>query len=249
MAEFDVCTLGAATLNSQTKVVTVELSRETGLDGEGEPMGTAPMLMALGHAALPIGPDDKGHAEGVLLSPCGPYTAAIIGANDTRSASVYGELAPGETAIFSTGADATKRARVFCKEDSLSLLVGNDTLILVDRKNKAINISGFGHTVEISDANGILLAESGGACLRMTGGKLTVLAGGSTFAGACTFGDVSAMPLTKVTPLVSYMTALEALLTTIGGATTPPTAPAVAAFTAAMATVKTAMATLYAKGT
>jgi len=249
MADFDVCTLGAATLNSETKVATCEVSREFGVDGDYEPIGTAPFLMALGLTALPMGPSNDGHAEGVIMSPCGPHNAAIVGATDTRCADVYGEMEPGDTCVHSTGSDSANRARLFCKNGNVALLVGNDVVFVMDRTNSVISLAGFGHSVEISAGNGVLLAESGGACIQMKGGAINAMTTGMTIAGACTLGDATAQPLAKMTALLAYMTALEAVLTAISAATTPATSAAVATFISSMASVKTAMATTYAKGT
>lgn len=162
MAEYDVCTLGAATRNSETNVVTVEVSRETGLDGEAEPMGTAPMLMAVGLTALPAGPSDTGHAEGVLLSPCGPYTAAIVGGTDSRCADVIGLMKAGETCAHNTGGTPETRARTFYKENCISSIVGNDLMLILDRKNEKIVITGFGHIFEMSKAQGVIMGAKGG---------------------------------------------------------------------------------------
>lgn len=161
MANFDVCTMGAATLNSETNVATVELSREFG-DDEFESLGTAPMMMALGVTALPSGPSDAGHAEAVVMTPCGPYVSGVVGATDSRCADVIGMMKPGETCVHNTGGTAETRARSFYKENYTSTIVGNDLVFMLDRKNEKITITGFGHIFEMSKGQGILLMAKGG---------------------------------------------------------------------------------------
>lgn len=255
--ELDLVTLGAAQLNGQTNVATIQTLREFGQDGETEPLGNAPNLCALGITALPLGPSDAGHAEGVVLSPCGSYTSGIIGATDTRCADVIGELAPGETAVHSTGEDATKRARLFCKENSLSLIVGNDTVFVMDRENKAINLTAFGHTFEISEGNGIMMAEKDGAWIQLKGGKATISGSSTTASGALTMGDATAMPMAKYPPMATYFAALQTLLQAFAVAIdlAPPNVAATPATTAMGVFTPIALAqlplmpTTFAKGT
>jgi hypothetical protein len=249
MTDFDVCTLGAATLNDVTKVITVEISREFGLDGEFEPIGSAPLMQALGVSSLPVGPSDDGHADGIIMSPCGSYNAAIVGASDTRCADVYGELLPGDTCLHSTGPDSANRSRVFCKDGVLALLVGNDATMVFDRPNKTVSVVAFGHAVEVSDANGIYLAESGGSSLRLSGGEAVLAASSLNLAGAVSIGNAAAQPIALAAPIASYFAALEALLGTIAAATQPSTAPAVAAFISSTAAAKAAMAAIFSKAT
>lgn len=162
MSDFDVCTLGAATLNKQTNVLTVETCREFGQDGEREPLGTAPMISALGLTAMPAGPSKEGHAEGIVMSPCGPYTSGIIGGTDTRSADVVGNMRPGETCVHNTGGTAETRARTFYKENCAATIVGNDIVMMFDRKNEKVTIAAFGHAFEMSKSQGILMMGKGG---------------------------------------------------------------------------------------
>lgn len=262
-SEFDICTLGEATLNAQTNVLTIEVSRETGLDDETEPLGTAPMLTCLGVTALPAAPQKSGHAEGIVMSPCGPYVSAIIGANDTRCAEVYGQSKAGDTCLHNTGGEADTRARVFCKENLVAILVGNDTAVVIDRKTKAITINdASGNQFEMSDANGFYFGEKGGAWLTLKGGQVNLAGSGITIAGAANIGAAAAMPLAFATPLLTYLTALEAAVATVatqadaaGAAIStlisiPPTAAsAMGAFTSAMAAVKALLPTLMTKAT
>lgn len=272
MTEFDICTISDAKLNGETNVLTVEPSRETGLDGEREAVGTAaPMAQCLGVTAVPADPTASGHAEGVVMSPCGPYTAAVIGGTDTRCADVVGQMAKGDTALHGTHAAADKRAAVFCKEDLLAILVGKDTAIVVDRGNGAITVNdASGNQIEMSSDNGIMLVEQGGAWLQLKDGKISMAQSGLNLAGAVSIGDATAMPIVKMPAMTTYTTALSTLLgvliTNIGlisaivdlklaptpsapNATSAATAcvAAFSAFTAASAAAIPLMPTLYTK--
>jgi hypothetical protein len=161
MPDLDLCTLGAAQLNPETNVVTVQTLREFD-DEQTEALGDAPMMCALGVTAIPLGPSDGGHAEGVTMSPCGPYASGIVGATDTRCADVVGNMKPGETCVHNTGGTAKTRARSFYKENCAATIVGDDLVLMLDRKNSKITISGFGHVFEMSVAQGIVMMAKGG---------------------------------------------------------------------------------------
>lgn len=255
MTDFDICTMGKTTLNAQTNVATVEVYRETGLDGEKEPSIQAPLFQCLGVTAIPEEPSEEGHAEGVVMQPCGPYVAGVIGGSDTRCADVFGKMKKGDTTLHGTHKDKTKRARVFCKENLIAILVGNDTSIVLDRGTGAFTINDKnGNQIEMSAANGIYMGEAGGAWIQLKDGKITQGQSGLTLAGAVTIGDATAMPIAHSVPLITYMTALEILLTTIATnldlklvPTPGVTVPAVAAFTASMVAVKTLLPTIFMK--
>lgn len=235
MSDLDICTLGAAKINGQTNVMTVEVSRDTGLDDESEPLGTAPMVSCLGVTAMPAPPTAEGHAEGVTLSPCGPYTTAVIGGADTRSADVVGQLTPGDTALHGTHADADKRASVFCKENLLAILVGNDTAVVIDRENKAITVNDAnGNQVEISKDGGIMLLESGGAWLQLKGGLVTISGSSLNICGAASIGNAAASPVALAVPTAGALTAIGAAAAAGVGAISP-VETGFAAFAAALA--------------
>jgi hypothetical protein len=217
MSELDICTISDAKLNGETNVLTVEPSRETGLDGEREPVGTAaPMVQCLGVTSVPADPSAEGHAEGVVMSPCGPYTSAVVGGTDTRCADVVGQMTKGDTALHGTHAAADKRAAVFCKENLLAILVGKDTAIVVDRGSGAITINdASGNQIEMSADNGIMLVEQGGAWLQLKGGAITMAQSGLNLAGAVSIGDATAMPIVKMPAMTTYTGALATLLTAL----------------------------------
>lgn len=226
MSEFDICTISDAKLNGETNVLTVEPSRETGVDDEREPVGTeAPIVQCLGVTSVPADPTAEGHAEGVVMSPCGPYTSAVVGGTDTRCADVVGQMTKGDTALHGTHAAADKRAAVFCKENLLAILVGKDTAIVVDRGSGAITINDAnGNQIEMSADNGIMLVEQGGAWLQLKDGAITMAQTGLNLAGAVSIGNATAMPIAKAAEaaaLVGFiLTAITAGVTAASGTET-----------------------------
>ena len=206
MSDIDIVTAGAASRNANTNVITVDVGRETGLDGEIEPLGNAPMVQCLGVSAMPAAPDAAGHADVVVMSPCGPYQSAILGGSDTRCADVAGKLKAGETAIHNTGGTETTRSRAFFKENCASIIVGNDLVLMLDRKNSKITITGFGHMFEMSTANGISLMTKGGkaAIHLQDNGTIDIMAPTINFGGALSMST----PATAVLCGVSGITGI-----------------------------------------
>lgn len=227
MAEF--VTLGAARVTDPETGdpcppivrTTVEIEPDT---DDREDFGDCPMCCALGVTALPAPATDAGHAEGVRVDGAGE-TGAIVGARDTRSAGVVGELSPGDTAVHGTHENDAHRARLFCKDNLLALLVGNDVVFSMDRGTKVITLAAFGQIIQVSDSDGVKIAEKGGAWQQMNGGKTTMGASSITLAGSCVLGSAAALPPAMATPLVTYLTALEAILVALATAIDAKLAP------------------------
>jgi hypothetical protein len=122
----------------------------------------------------------------------------------------------GDSAMFSTGSEAAKRAKVFCKEDSVSMLVGNDTAFVLNRAGKVATLSvPSGGQLELSQANGFLVGDSSGAGIQIKGGKITLNAGAVSLPGGLHVGGALAQPLVNATAfnivLGTMVTALNAL--------------------------------------
>jgi hypothetical protein len=203
----DIIWLGDASVDAETALPVAQAVIPAGdEEGDVENLGELDMFNGLGITALPAPKTDDGVAEGVLLRNVGGSDGAIVGARDARSADVVAELGPGETCLHSTGPDYG--SRVFCKEDLVAIVVGDDTVVTIDRAAKQINIAGFGHVFEMSKEQGVVISESGGANLIMKGGVIT-LAGtvilGSQPAGAVPisvgFGGLVVSPSVKASVL------------------------------------------------
>ena len=162
----DLYTAGASrvvnpdgSFTSPVCTMTLEVDKDQGIR---EPMGEMPLMQALGLTALPAPPDDNGQADLAVIEGLGGFTGCAVGGRDTRCSDVAGKLKPGETCLHNTGGTADTRSRVLLKENCASIIVGNDLVLMLDRKNSKIQIVGFGHVFEMSAAQGIVMGAKGG---------------------------------------------------------------------------------------
>lgn len=164
----DVYTLGAARVTNPDGSFTspvCHLTLEVDESSETrEDLGEMPLMFGLGLTALPAPPDENGQADGVAIEGVGGFNACVVGGRDTRCSDVAGKLKPGETCVHNTGGKAETRARVLLKENCAAVIVGNDLVQLLDRKNSKVQIIGFGHIFEISAGQGIVMTPKGGKC-------------------------------------------------------------------------------------
>jgi hypothetical protein len=167
--------LGSAKLNPTTGMVTAQCKGTEREDGQSEDFGDVNLAMCLGFAAMPAPADGDGNAQGFVLDDVPGQDGVCVGAADARSTKSYAELGPGETVMFSTG--KSYDSRVFCKDQLVAIVVGKDTTIIVDRREKKIAISSnCGGYIEISEANGITLAApGGGASIMLKGSTISLL--------------------------------------------------------------------------
>jgi hypothetical protein len=185
----DLCTLGASTVvNATGQYGLARASCQRLIDDDapnaekGEDLGEMPIGCALGLTALPAPPDASGAAEGIYERDVGGFGAVVVAGWDARAREVAGQMSPGDTCLHGTHSDATKRAKVFCKSNHLSLLVGNDVAVVIERENDPANsrkpsvkINAFGQSFEMSAENGILLAGDGGAYIQIKGGSIAIV--------------------------------------------------------------------------
>jgi hypothetical protein len=175
-----IADIGSAKLNSQTGMVTAQCKGAEREDGEAEDFGEINMAFALGFAAVPAPANDDGNAQGFVLDDVPGQDGVCVGGFDPRTTKSYAELGPGETAMFATGKKFD--SRVFCKEQMVAIIVGDDAAIVVDRKAKKTTVTSNGCHWEQSEANGILLRAEG-AEIQLKAGvvsiKGTIVLGGS----------------------------------------------------------------------
>ena len=132
---------------------------------ERTPHGELRMFQSLGFSSLPYPPEDDGsaYAEAVAIDVDGEKT--IVGSRDSRSGDVVAKLGPGETCAHTTGPGF--ESRTFWKRQLWSTIVGNDLMITLDRKNKKIQIAGFGGIFELKPDGATL--SNGKAAIILTG--------------------------------------------------------------------------------
>lgn len=177
-----LCTLGAATRDPATNSLLVQckgapLSEDP---DDAEDFGQLPMCCALGVAAMPYPATELGAAEGVVESVPG-VDGLVIGARDTRTAAITGNMKPGDTVVHSTGPEQAaqlqlkeaKKQAVLCTKGS----DGRQVLVLLDGANDKLQIIAFGALIEMTSENGVVLtSETGGASIQLKGDTAIITA-------------------------------------------------------------------------
>jgi hypothetical protein len=164
----DITKLGASRRDGETNAPLVQAMNEID-DGSGdtESFGEVAVYGALGVTSLPYPANDAGHAEGVMAAGIGGSNGAVIGARDTRTADVTAQLAPGDTCLHATGDGFD--SRVFCKDKVVAIVIGDDMVLSLDRKNQKITISHDGMIFEMKGGPGKQInLSTGGAGIQIT---------------------------------------------------------------------------------
>ncbi len=202
----DLVTLGAAKLAETTGALQFQalLPLAEGKDDDVETIGELEVISSLGLSAMPYQADDSGHAEGIVLRDVGGLTGCIIGARDTRSARIVGNLKPGDTVLHSTGPN--NAAQVQLKEEKRQAVLTakteseDDLVIFCDGKNKQIQLVTPWGRVEISEDNGVVLASDTGEARIQLKGNQVIITGSIVLGGATPTGfvlySVAPIPLT-----------------------------------------------------
>src|SRR5690349_11024216 len=100
----DIAILGASSVDKKTGVVLWEpIVPITDGDADVEPFGLTAVYQALGFASMPFPKTSDGYAECLVVRHCGGRNAVCLGGRDTRTASVVGNMRPGDTVVHSTG--------------------------------------------------------------------------------------------------------------------------------------------------
>ncbi len=140
----------------------------------------------------------------MIVGGVGGADAVIIGARDTRTAKIAGNLKPGDTVVHSTG--PKQAAQLQLKEDKRQAMLvtkgsdGKQAMLLLDGKNDKVTIAAFGFVIDISKSsgtmslmspngqNGIVISDSGtrimGQIVHNLGGPLSLAAGTAANIGA-----------------------------------------------------------------
>jgi hypothetical protein len=167
MYEYDIVKLESGALADGTNLAMVQATVPLGADEEVdgvEQFGDIEVFSCLGVTSMPYPADDDGHAEGIVLRDCAGTDGVVIGARDERCTSVYGSLAPGDTCVHSTDADAA--AQLQAKATRQVLLAtkdsnGQNAILVIDGKNDKVQIAGFGGLIEMTKDSISLICPGG----------------------------------------------------------------------------------------
>lgn len=166
----------------------------------------------------------------------------IFATKDLRGQAIYGNLKPGETALYAAGPNNLGTTRVFLKDDgtisTASLLTqvgnvpaGNPVVIQISSENK-INIANGDKGAIALDSAGISIASTGTLNLGATGAVAII---GSTLAlnsGAVTLGAGAGDSVMLGTQLLAWIAQANVAFAAMAAAAGSPTNPAVIAPTA-----------------
>lgn len=174
MTDITVATLGASRVDPDTRLPVAQAKIAWGnSDDESEDFGECAMYGSIGVTCLPAPSDDRGSCEAIVARDVGGLDGVIIGARDERSAGVTAEMKGGESCFHSTGKGYD--SRLFCKDQSVSMVVGNDTAFVLDRKAGTATLAIGGSVLQIGK-KGILMSGPDGSFIKVMGGIAQVSA-------------------------------------------------------------------------
>jgi len=184
----DIAVLGASSVGATGCPVWQPVVPLTDDEQDVEGFGQAQVFQALGVSSLPYQKDANGFAECLMLKNVGGRDAVCVGARDTRSGKIVGNLKPGDTVIHSTG--PSQSAQLQLKEGKQQAVLvtldfdGETMAIVLDGKNGKMQIAARGAIWQIEKDGSSTISEPGGAAIHMGGGQInligTVVLGGGT---------------------------------------------------------------------
>jgi hypothetical protein len=135
-----------------------------------EPFGEADVLQCLGVTSQAFPKTDEGYVECVGITGIGGRNLCIVGARDTRTASIAGRLSPGDTCVHTTGPGNVAQLHLKQEKKAAALVVtdvnGKNQVLLLDGKNRKFQLFVNGAAIEINpDGDISLLGKSGGGIL------------------------------------------------------------------------------------
>ncbi len=184
----EIVDLGASVLDPETGAQIVRCKGGAVSEEDAPDYGETPVFQCLGVTSVPFPADETGGAQGIVAQLPG-VDGAIIGARDTRTSAVVGNIKGGDTILHSTG--PSQSAQVQCKESKRQVVLatkdseGKTALLSLDGKNDKVQIAAFGFMIEVSREQGIVMSsETGGASLQIKGSVISlcgqVVLGGRT---------------------------------------------------------------------
>jgi len=199
MADIELVTLDAVTIDPDTKAPVIKATQPITDDEDVEAFGDLPLMQCLGVSSAPWGKDEGGYCEAAVARGVGGRDGVILGARDTRTNDIVGNLKPGDTVVHTTG--PSKAAQLQLKEEKRQALLvtkttdGKTAVCGLDGKNDKFSVALLGYMVEVSSANGICLVDkTGTAGIQIKDGIVSVF--GTVVIG----GRTPTAPLAMLTP-------------------------------------------------
>ncbi len=175
----DIAVLGASSIAANGCPIWQPVVPLTDDDNDVEGFGQAQVFQALGISSLPYQKDDKGFAECLMLRNVGGRDAVCVGARDTRSAKIVGNLKPGDTVIHSTGPSQAAQLQLKEAKQQAVLVTKDDAdetmAVILDGLNGKFQIAARGAMIQIDKDGSITMSEPGGAALHLANGQVNII--------------------------------------------------------------------------
>lgn len=143
-----------------------------------EPLPDGEVFQGLGLASLPYPATDDGFVEGVCVRGAGGRDVTWLGARDTRTGTIVGNLRPGDTCVHSTGPQ--QAAQLQCKEKNRQVLMatkdgnGKTMLCMLDGSSGKFQLVLSGMIVELDSGSKNITISNGQASIFMQGSTIAL---------------------------------------------------------------------------
>lgn len=143
-----------------------------------ESLGGGDVMQALGIASRPYPADENGRAEGIVARGVTGRSACYLGARDTRSATIVGNLRDGDTVLHSTGPQ--QAAQVQCKEDKRQVVMatkdpaGKTMVCMLDGTTNKFQVVLNGMILEMNGETKTITLSNGQASIIMQGSTIAL---------------------------------------------------------------------------
>jgi len=159
----EVCDLGFASQDADTKELKIQALGYA--DGSFD---ETTVMSQLGVTAMPYPATPEGAAQGIIIKGAAGYDGICVGANDTRSAKIVGNLKPGDTVVHSTGPQQAAQLQLKEEKRQCALVTKNkakkDFGLFIDGKAESVTLTlPQGGTLQLSmEHHGMTLSSPNG---------------------------------------------------------------------------------------
>lgn len=172
MTELDIVELGATRVEGGSPLWQ-GVTKVSDEDGDEEPLGEGDVFQGLGLTSAPWPSDDSGKAEAVCVRGVAGRDTVYVGARDTRSASIVGNLKPGDTVVHSTGPQQAAQLQLKEKKRQAALVsknsAGKTMVFLLDGEADKAQIVLAGMAFEMNAKEKTILLTNGKASIIIDG--------------------------------------------------------------------------------
>ncbi len=170
----EIAFLGSSSVSSKTGVILWEpYVPITDGDKDIEAFGPTPVYQALGFVSMPYPKDSTGYAECLMLRHVGGRNAVCVGGRDTRTASVVGNMQPGDAVAHSTGPNQAAQLQLKEKKRQAVLVTktksGKTMALILDGELEKVQLTHKGALFEIDDQGDISIVNGSGAGILIQG--------------------------------------------------------------------------------